>query len=79
MNSLDIIIGHYIAALDWGHYAKIDRMARYLCIAPNGDTHLALIKGGDETRDAHLVYHVQSRRYTAAGAAFDPYERRLVA
>ncbi len=73
MNRFDIAEGHYIAALDWGHYAKIARMNRYLTISPMLDTHRALISGGDETRDAHLVYHVQSRRYAAEGAAFDPY------
>lgn len=73
MNRFDIAEGHYVAALDWGHYAKITRMQRYLRISPLRDTHRALIEGGDETRDAHLVYHVQSRRYTAQGAAFDAF------
>ncbi len=76
MDRFDIAEGHYVAALDWGHYAKIERMQGYLRISPMRDTHRKLIDGGDDTREAHRVYHVQSRRYAAMGSAFDLYELR---
>ncbi len=77
MNRINIVEGHYVAALDWGHYAKIEHMSRYFHCSPMLDTHRKLISGGDETRDAHRVYHVQCRRYVSMGYGFDPFVAQL--
>lgn len=71
----DIVEGHYIAALDWGHYGMISRLGRYFRPSPLRDTHAALVAGGEDSREAHRVYHLTSRRYTQADRAgrFDPY------
>lgn len=59
--------GHYVAALDWGDYAKITRLQRMgLRTSPLRDTHAALIESAQSGDDiAHRAYHVASRRYHA--------------
>lgn len=75
----DICAGRYIAALEWGHYGMITRMRRYYKPAPGTDTHTRLIAGGEETREAHRIYHVTDRLYARAQrrGSFDPYSDRM--
>jgi hypothetical protein len=74
----DICEGHYVAALEWGHYAMITRLGRYYRPSPVAAlTHESLIIGGDETREAHRVYHITSARYHRNAATFDPYSDRM--
>lgn len=79
LERFDICEGRYIAALDWGHYGMITRMGRYYHPSPFAQTHASLIAGGDESRDAHRVYHLADRRYRAAqrSGRFDAYSDRM--
>ncbi len=72
----DVAIGHNVAMLEWGHYARHSVLRhRYGFSAGFQETHRALIEGGDETREAHRAYHVASRRYWTH-PNFDPYDPR---
>ena len=77
--AFDVCEGHYIAALEWGHYGMISRLGRYYRPAPGTDTHAQLIAGGEESREEHRIYHITDRRYAHASASgrFDAYSERM--
>tara|TARA_Y100000310_G_scaffold169561_1_gene169753 strand:+ start:417 stop:716 length:300 start_codon:yes stop_codon:yes gene_type:complete len=73
MDRIAIFEGYYVAALEWGHYARLDRMTdRGFSISPMRDTHSGLLAHGTGDDAAHRAYHYASRVY-GANRYFDPY------
>jgi hypothetical protein len=69
----DVFEGYYVAALEWGHYARLDRMHnRGFKISPLRDTHAGLFAHGTGDDGAHRAYHYASKVY-AANPGFDAY------